>query len=166
MFIAPDAIDLLPNKDDVLRQAGEALYYSQCFEGAVAYALHLYRQVRSEKNDSWKSAQDMITELGRIIVDGYCFQKATLGQLLNELRTAVFIHTEADEALTKAIDMRNYLAHRYFLSPEWDRQFGTGMPHDVATLNEIIQQMKTAHEVMGTIVGSLRRKLDEARNRS
>jgi hypothetical protein len=166
MFAVPDMIDMLPNKDEVLRQAGEALYYSQCFEGTVAFSLHIYRELRCEREPSWELTEEMIAELSQILSEGFSFRKVTLGQLLKELRNVVFIQPEADDALSKALDMRNFLIHRYFLSREWESVFGTGMSHDVTTLNEIIQQMKTAHEVMGTIVGSLQRKLDEARKKS
>ena len=91
---------------EVYARFGVAIYYAQCLERQLAIIL----ATKYGPGPTRISQSDF----DRIIDD--LFSK-TLGQLVSEIRRAAELSDDEGERLKKALEKRNWLAHRYF----WDR---------------------------------------------
>lgn len=89
------------SRDRLYREAGEALHLAQVLEFNISTLIKL------------------LNEYGKANIDGIPLivgdDKRTLGQLIVALKKHVSIDAAGLEALTNALNERNYLAHEFFI---------------------------------------------------
>lgn len=85
------------------------MYYSQCLEQQVSLMLS------SMYNDDF--AQASYDERDRFFDENI---KKTLGKLAKDLRERTHLSVDLEEKLREAVELRNWLAHRYFAERDRD----------------------------------------------
>ena len=85
-------------------EAGAALYDCQSFEYGIAYLLYLFSRLGASDLDPARCAAILDDE-----------EKKTAGQLVQMLRKHLRISEGLEDGLTKALEARNRLIHRYLI---------------------------------------------------
>lgn len=85
-------------------EAGAALYDCQSFEYGIAYLLYLLSRLGASDLDPARCAAILDND-----------EKKTAGQLIQILRQHQRISEGLEDSLTKALEARNLLIHRYFI---------------------------------------------------
>ena len=91
---------IMENRDELYRQAGEALHLGQVLELQI-------RVLISILNNEFGTD---LNQDGLILSD----DKKTLGRLITELKKHGSLDNAGSEALKKALSKRNYIAHDFF----------------------------------------------------
>lgn len=100
---------------DVYAHYGLAMYLAQCLEHGIVLALvfaKLLPQVRSESKTVEKFSVFEFEQRFDIFMDDHF--ELTMGGLISRLRTSSKLAATFDADLSKAKNLRNFLAHRYF----------------------------------------------------
>ncbi len=132
---------------EVYAQFGLVMYQVQCFERTLAILL-----VTAYAPDLQEITRSQYEELL-----GKYFQR-TLGTLINQLREFITISRQLETSLSRALQKRNWLVHRYF----WERAI-TFMKEDgreqmIKELREIGQFFEDMDLKLTTIVEEWGRK--------
>ena len=85
-------------------EAGAALYDCQSFEYGIAYLLYLFSRVGTTGLDPARCAAILDDE-----------EKKTSGQLVQMLKRHLRVSDGIEDGLTKALEARNRLIHRYLI---------------------------------------------------
>lgn len=100
---------------DVYAHYGLAMYLAQCLEHGIVLALvyaKLLPQVRSEAKAAGTFSVSEFERRFDIFMDDHF--ELTMGGLISRLRTSSKLAVTFDTDLSKAKELRNFLAHRYF----------------------------------------------------
>jgi hypothetical protein len=131
-----------PVQDDVLKTMGLAVIAGQSVEHLLSTCLTFPLH-----GETLQTADQVQTMLERR-------SKATLGQLLNALRTRVDLHPTFDDQLGRFLEYRNIIAHRLHDMPGG---FDVHSDEGRARLKDfLLQYMDDGHIVSMVLIGVLR----------
>jgi hypothetical protein len=125
---------------EVYAQAGLSLYWAQCLEKTLENFLVLHAQVSGE----------CIT-LTQLDTFEERVEAQTLGRLLSDTRKHVLFKNGAEEFLTRALERRNFLVHRFFKERAEDFVSGAGRDRMIAELIEVRECFRNA-DLAGSVI--------------
>lgn len=79
------------------------------------------------------------------------FDKRTFGQIINAAKLKFVIPSELESDLSKALEQRNYLAHRFFIEHDADLMVPSGRRKMIDELIEILKHLKSVDSRMDEI---------------
>jgi hypothetical protein len=135
-------------RKEVFAWYGSAAYAAQCFEVELTILLLLAYRLRHPS----ASPQDLDKVDVRL-------SKLALGQLVNELKREFVVHPEFETLLTRYLQTRNYLTHRFFFENGLKLMSRGGCGSMLAELKEIEASMREANGIAETISGRVKRVL-------
>lgn len=125
---------------EVYAKYGLAMYSAQCFETELVGLL-----VSLKLKD-----RDKITRSDLDLFTGKNYEK-TLGRLINSLKKAMKISENLETELRELLDIRNYLAHRYFRVKAIDFIKKDGRQRMLSELESIISKLENGDKKLDLI---------------
>ena len=126
---------------EVYAKYGLAMYSAQCFETGLVNLLVSLKLKDREKIT--RSDIDLFTEKN--------YEK-TLGGLIHSLKQAMKISENLETELRELLDIRNYLAHRYFRVKAVNFMKKSGRQHMLSELESIISKLENGDKKIDSIV--------------
>ena len=122
------------NSTEILKLAGMALYQAQVFEVALTnLAVGLYA---SKQSSLLKS--DIVAMFDHL-------EKDTLGKILKQVRKHMSLDDEAEAWLTRLIDTRNNIAHKFFRTHASDLMNAHGRKLMANELQKMVNEFWQGH---------------------
>jgi uncharacterized protein with HEPN domain len=125
---------------EVYAKYGLAMYSAQCFETGLVNLLISLKLKDREK--IIRSDIDLFTEK---------YYEKTLGRLIHSLKQAMKISENLETELRELLDIRNYLAHRYFRVKAIDFMKKDGRQRMLFELESIISKLENGDKKIDSI---------------
>lgn len=125
---------------EIYAKYGLAMYLAQCLETGLVNLL-VYLEVKD--GDKINSV-----DIDLFMEENY---EKTLGRLINSLKQAMEISDNLETELKELLEIRNYLAHRYFRVKAIDFMKKDGRQHMLSELESFISKLENGDKKVGSI---------------
>lgn len=129
---------------EVYAKYGLTMYFAQCFETGLVNLLVSLKLKDREK--IIKSDIDLFMEKN--------YEK-TLGGLIHSLKKAIKTSENLEADLKELLDIRNYLAHRYFRVKAIDFMKKDGRQRMLSELESIISKLENGDKKIDSIISAI-----------
>ncbi len=125
---------------EVYAKYGLAMYFAQCLETELVNLL-----ISLKLKDRNKIT---MFDFDSFMEENY---RKTLGRLINSLKQAMEISDNLETELKELLEIRNYLAHRYFRVKAIDFMKKDGRQHMLSELESFISKLENGDKKVGSI---------------
>lgn len=129
---------------EVYAKYGLAMYFAQCLETGIINLL-----VALKLKDRGKITR---TDIDLFMEENY---QKTLGILISSLKQEMKISEDLENDLKELLDIRNYLAHRYFRIKAFDFMNKNGRQHMISELDYFISKLESLDKKIESITGAI-----------
>lgn len=125
---------------EVYAKYGLAMYFAQCFETGLVNLLVALKLKNKDKITR--------SDIDPFMEENY---EKTLGKLISSLKQAMKISEGLEADLKELLDIRNYLAHRYFRVKAIDFMKKDGRQHMLSELKCFISKLESGDKKIESI---------------
>ena len=130
---------------EVYAKYGLAMYFAQCLETELVNLL-----ISLKLKDRNKIT---MFDFDSFMEENY---RKTLGRLINSLKQAMEISDNLETELKELLEIRNYLAHRYFRVKAIDFMKKDGRQHMLSELESVISKLQNGDKKIDSIISVMR----------
>jgi len=139
---------------NVYANFGFAIYAAQCLEHGLVNSF-IYLDLIPSKRDITKSPKDRESSVDAFASAHF---EHTLGRMIGDLKKVTSVSPDLSEKLSKALEMRNWLAHHYFRERAQNFLISSGRKNMIFELQQAVNMFREADEHLSVTLNPLLEK--------